>query len=73
MKDFTNRKAGKYNVRTWRNGAESCFFNGRAHREDAPALKYSDGRKYWFLDGKQYSKEDWKVEIRRRKFRALGI
>jgi len=29
------------------------YLNGKHHREDGPAVEYSDGTKEWYLYGKQ--------------------
>jgi len=39
-------------VRNWR-------VNGKYHREDGPAVEYSDGNNEWHLNGKEYSFENW--------------
>jgi hypothetical protein len=28
--------------------------NGKRHREDAPAVEWSDGTRFWYLDGKRH-------------------
>ena len=37
------------------------WFNkqGQIHREDGPAVEYNNGDKSWWLNGKQYSEEDF--------------
>ena len=30
------------------------------HRVDGPAVEYADGTKYWYMNGKNYSKEEHK-------------
>jgi len=39
-------------VRDWK-------VNGKFHREDGPAIYYNNGNKYWYLNGKEYSFEEW--------------
>jgi len=29
------------------------------HREDGPAVEYSNGSKYWYLNGKEYSEQEY--------------
>ena len=41
-------------VDTWRITWE---LDGKAHREDGPALIWSDGSKSWWLNGKLYNTE----------------
>jgi hypothetical protein len=35
------------------------LLNGRLHREDGPAIEYMDGEKHWYLNGINYSQEEW--------------
>jgi hypothetical protein len=32
---------------------------GEYHREDGPAIEYADGDKYWYINGKYFSKDEW--------------
>ncbi len=32
--------------------------NGKHHREDGPAIEWSDGTEWWFLNGKQLTEEE---------------
>jgi len=41
------------------NSGKNWVVNGNLHREDGLAVEYSDGIKYWYLNGKQYSFENW--------------
>jgi hypothetical protein len=45
--------------------------NGKWHREDGPAIEIIDGRKYWYLSGIEYTKKEYKYEIRSRKLKQL--
>jgi hypothetical protein len=36
---------------------------GDLHREDGPAIEYSDGYKEWFLNDNIYSEDDWKQKV----------
>jgi hypothetical protein len=33
--------------------------NDQLHREDGPAIEYSDGFKYWYLDGLKLTEEEF--------------
>ena len=33
--------------------------NGNLHREDGPAIEYANGTKEWWLNGKQYTEEEF--------------
>ena len=46
------KKVNKYNTE-WRNKS------GELHREDGPAVEWSDGIKTWWLNGKCYSLEEY--------------
>jgi hypothetical protein len=35
---------------------------GLTHRLDGPAIEYTDGRKFWIIEGKQYSEEEFKIK-----------
>ena len=34
-------------------GTKEWYLNGKLHREDGPAIEWSDGSKSWYLNGKQ--------------------
>ena len=33
------------------------FANGRVHREDGPAIEWTNGTKYWYKDGKSHRED----------------
>lgn len=39
------------------------------HKEDGPAVEYSDGRKWWYINGKKYpgpyTDEEWQRFVRK--------
>ena len=39
------------------NGTKRWCLNGKLHREDGPAVEYSDGHKEWYLHGKKVHPE----------------
>jgi hypothetical protein len=41
----------------WANGRKEWYLNGEFHKEDGPAIVCPDGRKYWFLNGKEADKK----------------
>ena len=41
------------------NGDKKWKLNGVLHREDGPAREFRTGRKEWWLNGDQYSKEQY--------------
>lgn len=44
---------------------------GYFHREDGPAIEYSDGEKQWWLNGVRYTEEKYKRKIRLKKLRQI--
>ena len=47
----------EYTVKVLENGDKEWYLNGELHREDGPAVEYSDGDKEWYLNGK-FHRED---------------
>ena len=45
---------------TWYNEKEEI------HREDGPAVEYTNGNKWWWLYDKQYTKKDYYKELVKR-------
>ena len=49
----------------WDWGTKYWYLNGELHREDGPAIEYSieyaDGKKRWFLNGKEYTKNKFNI------------
>ena len=39
--------------------AKFWYKNGKLHRLDGPAVEYSDGTKAWWIDGKEYTEEEF--------------
>jgi hypothetical protein len=39
-------------------GDEEWYLNGELHREDGPAIKWSDGYKEWYYHGKRIDCKD---------------
>jgi hypothetical protein len=48
-------------------GTKRYYLNGNLHREDGPAIEYSNGNKYYYLDYIRYSEEFYWKEIEKRK------
>ena len=42
----------EYTVEVYNNGTKFWYLNGKRHREDGPAIEWSDGDKSWWLNGK---------------------
>jgi hypothetical protein len=47
----------KYEVKVHTNGDKYWYLNGKLHREDGPAVEYSDGNKFWWLNGKRHRED----------------
>jgi len=43
-------------------GRKEWFLNGKRHREDGPAVEYSNGTKYWYLNGNRHREDGPAVE-----------
>jgi hypothetical protein len=43
-------------------GTKRYYLNDSLHRENGPAIEYSDGTKFWFLHGKRHRKDGPAVE-----------
>ena len=46
-----------YEVRIHSNGANEWFQNGKRHRDDGPAITWSDGTKEWFQNDKVHRED----------------
>ena len=46
----------EYKVKVYKNITE-WFYNGFLHREDGPAVEYSDGEKEWYINGKRHRED----------------
>jgi hypothetical protein len=44
-------------------GTKCWHLNGLAHREDGPALDFSNGEKYYYLNGVPFSEEAYWKEL----------
>jgi len=45
--------------------------NGNLHREDGPAIEYGSGDKEWWVNGIEYSEQEYKAEMRSIKLKLL--
>ena len=53
----------EYQVKTNSGGSKYWFQNGERHRLDGPACEWADGSKAWYINGIQYTENEWKIEI----------
>ena len=42
---------------TNQDGSKEWFLNGKRHREDGPAIEYSNGPKFWYLNDKLHRED----------------
>jgi hypothetical protein len=74
-----------YEVKVFSDGTKKWYLNGKCHREDGPAIEYSYGPKFWFLNDVKYSEEKYKkklqpdpclnkiVEIEGKKYKLVSV
>lgn len=48
LKDIPKNFTG---IAEYPNGDRECYKEGKLHREDGPAVEYSNGEKEWWIDG----------------------
>ena len=56
-----------------RTGTRRWYLNDKLHREDGPSVETSYGEKEWFLCGRELSKKEWTIKMRRKKLIELLI
>ncbi len=67
---ITHRRKGPAAIRN--NGSlKEWYLNGHWHREDGPAIIYSSGDNYYFLNGIQFSKIDYYKIIAKKRIEKL--
>lgn len=42
-----------------RYGNKFYYLDGKLHRTDGPAVMWSSGRKFWYIDGQEYTFKEW--------------
>ena len=52
----------EYKVKVYANGDKFWFLHGKHHREDGPAIEWSDGAKEWYLNGKLHREDGPAIE-----------
>ena len=53
----------EYIVKVYGNVGKCWYLNDKRHREDGPAVECSDGDKHWYLEGIEYTEEEWEAEM----------
>ena len=51
-----------YEVLVYDSGSKEWYLNGKLHREDGPAVEWSDGDKEWWLNGKRHREDGPAIE-----------
>ena len=55
----------EYTVKVY-NDRTIWFLNDELHREDGPAIEYTNGDEDYYLNGKYYTEENYHKEIQKR-------
>ena len=56
------KPSGKIICQTLSHGEKLWTLNGEWHREDGPAIEYTDGSKGWYRDGKLHREDGPAIE-----------
>ena len=43
-------------------GTKAWYLNGKRHREDGPAIEWSNGTKHWYINGKLHREDGPAIE-----------
>jgi len=62
--------SGIVSTKIWK-GNKFWMLNGDYHREDGPAIEWTDGDESWFILGKLYTKEGYLKKMRQLKIELL--
>jgi len=52
-------------------GDKAWLLNGKYHRDNGPAMEWSDGNNWWFLNGEEYSEQEHRRLVRQIKLKLL--
>lgn len=58
---------GKHKYNLGKLSVEKWYLNGLLHREDGPAVEWSNGVTDWWLNGNRYDKEDFHQCLKKKK------
>ena len=61
-----NENGIEYDVIEYGGGIKYWYFNNKLHRINGPAIEYPNGDKEWYLDGLQYGKKEYFLELLKR-------
>ena len=51
----------EYTVKVFEDGSHVWYLNDKRHREDGPAVEWSDGSKSWWLNGNPLTEEEHRL------------
>ena len=58
-------QAGKCHKIVWSDGHDKeWWFEGKKHRLDGPAIEKANGRKIWYIEGKEYTEEEFNKYVK---------
>ena len=62
----------KSKLAIYENGAKKWRLpNGNLHREHGPAVEYTNGDKWWYLNGINYTEKEHKYKTRSKKLKII--
>jgi hypothetical protein len=53
-----------YTVKIDESGTKRWYLNDKLHRTDGPAVEYANGSKLWYLNHVEYTKADWRKQLK---------
>jgi hypothetical protein len=59
-----------YRVTVNDNGDRYWYYNLKLHRQDGPAVECLDGTRRWYLNGQEYSEEEYTLALSGRRKRG---
>jgi len=65
----------KSKLKILKDGTKVWWLNGKLHREDGPAIEWSNGTKEWWLNGDELTKDEFELamDIKRTKDKKRAI
>jgi hypothetical protein len=61
-----------YEVDVDDDGSKEWYLNNKLHREDGPAVEYTDGTKLWYFHGVKLSETEWRKRVQKVKAPCVG-
>ena len=63
FKQYMFESSGKSKLSVDKDGVKRWFYNTKPHREDGPAIIYTNGDKAWYVNGKRHRLDGPAVEL----------